>query len=143
VDKVLMTCKNNEYRALSSLLLRQYTEIFLNNSNRVSPQNDLLNWLNLSRINRDLLALMIQACVEDKPHSYSELQELAHISRNTVKNAVRLAVEWGIADVTYDNTKAQIMTTESVMSQYFDLIEAVIEEMSEAEKAALSNLLGE
>jgi hypothetical protein len=29
------------------------------------------------------------------------------------------------------------------MSQYFDLIEAVIEEMSEAEKAALSNLLGE
>jgi hypothetical protein len=143
VDKVLMTCKNNEYRALSSLLLRQYTEIFLNNSNRVSPQNDLLNWLNLSRINRDLLALMIQARVEDKPHSYSELQELAHISRNTVKNAVRLAVEWGIADVTYDNTKAQIMATESVMSQYFDLIEAVIEEMSEAEKAALSNLLGE
>jgi len=138
-----MTCKNNEYRALSSLLLRQYTEIFLNNSNRVSPQNDLLNWLNLSRINRDLLALMIQARVEDKPHSYSELQELAHISRNTVKNAVRLAVEWGIADVTYDNTKAQIMATESVMSQYFDLIEAVIEEMSEAEKAALSNLLGE
>jgi hypothetical protein len=123
--------------------LRQYTEIFLNNSNRVSPQNDLLNWLNLSRINRDLLALMIQARVEDKPHSYSELQELAHISRNTVKNAVRLAVEWGIADVTYDNTKAQIMATESVMSQYFDLIEAVIEEMSEAEKAALSNLLGE
>jgi succinate dehydrogenase flavin-adding protein (antitoxin of CptAB toxin-antitoxin module) len=143
VDKVLMTYKNNEYRALSSLLLRQYTEIFLNNSNRVSPQNDLLNWLNLSRINRDLLALMIQARVEDKPHSYSELQELAHISRNTVKNAVRLAVEWGIADVTYDNTKAQIMATESVMSQYFDLIEAVIEEMSEAEKAALSNLLGE
>lgn len=138
-----MTCKNNEYRALSSLLLRQYTEIFLNNSNRVSPQNDLLNWLNLSRINRDFLALMIQARVEDKPHSYSELQELAHISRNTVKNAVRLAVEWGIADVTYDNTKAQIMATESVMSQYFDLIEAVIEEMSEAEKAALSNLLGE
>lgn len=138
-----MTYKNNEYRALSSLLLRQYTEIFLNNSNRVSPQNDLLNWLNLSRINRDLLALMIQARVEDKPHSYSELQELAHISRNTVKNAVRLAVEWGIADVTYDNTKAQIMATESVMSQYFDLIEAVIEEMSEAEKAALSNLLGE
>ena len=87
-----MTYKNNEYRALSSLLLRQYTEIFLNNSNRVSPQNDLLNWLNLSRINRDLLALMIQARVEDKPHSYSELQELAHISRNTVKNAVRLAV---------------------------------------------------
>jgi hypothetical protein len=124
-------------------LLRQYTEIFLNNSNRVSPQNDLLNWLNLSRINRDFLALMIQARVEDKPHSYSELQELAHISRNTVKNAVRLAVEWGIADVTYDNTKAQIMATESVMSQYFDLIEAVIEEMSEAEKAALSNLLGE
>jgi hypothetical protein len=143
VDKVLMTYKNNEYRALSSLLLRQYTEIFLNNSNRVSPQNDLLNWLNLSRINRDFLALMIQARVEDKPHSYSELQELAHISRNTVKNAVRLAVEWGIADVTYDNTKAQIMATESVMSQYFDLIEAVIEEMSEAEKAALSNLLGE
>ena len=138
-----MTYKNNEYRALSSLLLRQYTEIFLNNSNRVSPQNDLINWLNLSRINRDLLALMIQARVEDKPHSYSELQELAHISRNTVKNAVRLAVEWGIADVTYDNTKAQIMATESVMSQYFDLIEAVIEEMSEAEKAALSNLLGE
>lgn len=138
-----MTYKNNEYRALSSLLLRQYTEIFLNNSNRVSPQNDLLNWLNLSRINRDFLALMIQARVEDKPHSYSELQELAHISRNTVKNAVRLAVEWGIADVTYDNTKAQIMATESVMSQYFDLIEAVIEEMSEAEKAALSNLLGE
>ena len=136
-----MSPQDNRHKALSGFLLRQYSHAFLRSGIRDSAPDNLLNWIQLSRINRDLLALMIQARADQKPHSYSDLQELANISRNTVKNAVRLAVEWGIAEVTYNNTKAQIMVTESAMTQYFEWLENVVDAMDENEKKSLSNLL--
>lgn len=140
---LLMANQDERHRLVSGFLLKQYNHAFLKNSKFRIGSGKLSNWIQLSRINRDLLALLIQARADDQPYSYSELQELANISRNTVKNSVRIAAEWDIAEVSYDSSKAQIMATGSVMTQYFDWVAAAIDDMNQDEKSALANLLND
>ncbi len=124
--KKIDTAKLERYLAI--------TESYLNfvSRNPVGERKDasLATWILQSRINRDLLVLLLQAKLKGQSFSYSELQEAANISRNTVKSAIRQASDWGLVDIAYTASKAEIQATDKTLEDCIQWLDQNFERLS-------------
>ncbi len=124
--KKIDTAKLERYLAI--------TESYLNfvSRNPVGERKDawLATWILQSRINRDLLVLLLQAKLKGQSFSYSELQEAANISRNTVKSAIRQASDLGLVDIAYTASKAEIRATDQTLEDCIQWLDQNFESLS-------------